>query len=315
MMAAKTSDASWVADRLGGEGAPIIIDGGMGTQLEKTGVSMDGKCWSGLAVLRSPDAVRNVHEDFIRAGAEVIITNTFSTGRHMLEPAGAEEHVESINLNAVRLAREAVDKAATGPVAIAGSMCEWASQQEHSRWSRPEEVGKSLNEQAALLAEGGVDIIAIEMAQNTILTKHALVAASATGLPVWLGFSSRRTQTSEKLTTFDDASEDFEAHVSCVLDYAKGIDQLALVNIMHTAVPDVDGSLDVIGKYWSGPTGVYPESGFFKMPNWQFVDVITPEDLVTAARPWIEENGIRLLGGCCGLGPEHVQAMRGAFGE
>lgn len=300
----------WLSKRLKGEGAPILIDGGMGTQLEKSGVSMNGACWSGLAVIEAPKAVRQVHADFICAGAEVIITNTFAAGRHMLEPAGANDHVESINLNAARLAREAVEEAAQGPVAIAGSICEWAAVQDDPKWSRPEAVGEALHEQAALLAEGGVDIIAIEMAQNTELSKRALDAALATGLPVWLGLSSRRHQTSERLTTFDDASENFDAHARAVLGHIGPGDNVALVNIMHTPVPDVSESLDITAKYWSGPFGVYPESGFFKMPNWQFVDVISPDELVQAIRPWRAAHNIRLLGGCCGLGPEHVRALR-----
>ncbi len=285
----------------------------MGTELEKSGVPMNGACWSGLAVLEAPDAVRHVHADFIRAGAEVIITNTFSAGRHMLDPAGAAEHVAAINLNAVTLAREAIEEAATGPVAIAGSICEWSSANNHPKWSRPEAIGEALREQAALLADGGVDIIAIEMSQTTALSKLALDAALATGLPVWLGVSCRKTQTSERLTTFDDASEDFQAHITNVIDHLDAETNVSLVNVMHTAVPDVHDALDVIDGVWSGPVGVYPESGFFKMPNWQFVEVITPDDLVEAARPWVVEHGVRLVGGCCGLGPDHVRALREAF--
>lgn len=312
-MTVQRQDTAWISRRLGGEGAPLIIDGGMGTELEKSGVPMNGACWSGMAVLDAPDAVRHVHADFIRAGAEVIITNTFSAGRHMLDPAGAGEYVASINLNSVKLAREAITEAATVPVAVAGSMCEWAKEQDHPKWSRPEAVGESLREQAALLAEGGVDIIAIEMAQNTELSNLALDAAFSTGLPVWLGLSCRKSQTSERLTTFDDATSDFQAHVTGVLDHADAKDgNLTLVNIMHTAVPDVDDALKIVQENWNGPVGVYPESGYFVMPHWQFVDVITPEDLATAARDWVD-RGVRLIGGCCGLGPDHVKALSTAF--
>ena len=114
------SQADWLIERLNGRGDPIVIDGGMGTQLEKDGVPMHGKVWSGEAVLSNPDAVRRVHEDFIRAGAEVIITNTFAAGRHMLEPGGLGEHVETINTNAVRLAQEACKNAAEHPTPILG---------------------------------------------------------------------------------------------------------------------------------------------------------------------------------------------------
>ena len=299
----------WLDKRIKNHGPPVIIDGGMGTELERQGVPMDADCWSGMAVLESPDMVRKVHEGFIRAGAEVIITNTFSTGRHMLDPAGAGEHVSTINTNAVRLAREAVDNAASTPVAIAGSLCEWTSAQDHPIWSRPKSIADALAEQAMLMAEAGADMMCIEMAQNLKLSTLAMKAAVATGLPVWLGLSCRKNQATERLTTFDDASEDFRAFAEAVADFGAG-----LLNIMHTPVPDVEQALGIMAKIWSGPLGVYPESGFFKMPNWQFVDVIEPDALVEAAKPWVENHGIRVLGGCCGIQPDHIRALKNTFG-
>jgi len=81
---------------------------------------------------------------------------------------------------------------------------------------------------------------------------------------------------------------------------------------MHTAVPDVPAALQIVRKYWSGPVGVYPESGYFEMPNWNFVDIIDPDDLVSFGRVWVDE-GVRLIGGCCGLSVEHIAALSEAF--
>jgi methionine synthase I (cobalamin-dependent) len=67
--------------------------------------------------------------------------------------------------------------------------------------------------------------------------------------------------------------------------------------------------LNIVRKHWDGPVGVYPDSGYFIMPNWQFVDLIEPPDLAEAAKRWVGE-GVRMVGGCCGLGPEHIAAMR-----
>ena len=110
-----TGNISWLEDRIRGDGAVVVIDGGMGTELEKSGVPMDGKLWSGRAVLSHPGAVRQAHEDYITAGAEVIITNTFAAARHMLEPGGLGDQVKDINLNAVKLAQQARDRAAKKP--------------------------------------------------------------------------------------------------------------------------------------------------------------------------------------------------------
>ena len=159
------TDPSWVQRRLSGEGAPILIDGGMGTELEKSGVPMDGKVWSARAMLSHPDKVRDVHERYIRAGAEAIITNTFSSARHMLEPGDLGAEVRNLNLKAVELARQARDAAATSSVALVGSICEWAHD-EHPTWNSPEVVGQAATEQAEILAEAGVEILAVEMCER-----------------------------------------------------------------------------------------------------------------------------------------------------
>ncbi|MBC8242317.1 MAG: homocysteine S-methyltransferase family protein [Alphaproteobacteria bacterium] len=305
-MAEQKQDTTWISRRLSGEGAPLIIDGGMGTELEKSGVPMNGACWSGMAVLDAPDMVRHVHEAFIRAGAEVIIANTFSSGRHMLDPAGHGDQVATINHNAVQLAREARDNAAGKPVAIAGSICEWAAA-ESSEWATPKAVAQTSREQALLLAEAGVDIIALEMCERPEYSTRVVESALETGLPVWVGVSAMRHKGCDHLSVFDDATRHFDDLVQALAGYP-----VQALNIMHTPVPDVDAALDIVQKYWPGPVGVYPESGYFIMPNWQFVDVISPDDLALAARGWVDRR-VRLIGGCCGLGPDHVKALSTAF--
>jgi methionine synthase I (cobalamin-dependent) len=90
----------------------LLIDGAMGTELQRRGVPMDKVAWSGAAVLTHPDVVREIHEEYIRAGARVIITNTFGSTRQMLEPAGYGDRVEEVHRGAVRLARQARENAA-----------------------------------------------------------------------------------------------------------------------------------------------------------------------------------------------------------
>jgi len=203
-----TNSISWLENRMVGDGPPLIIDGGMGTELEKSGVPMDGKVWSGRAVLSHPDAVRQVHEKFIIAGAEVIIANTFAAARHMLEPGGLGDYVSEINLNAVKLAQQARENVASEPVAIAGSICEWAPTDD-SRWHTPEAVGQSSREQAELLAEAGVDLIALEMCEETEFSVAAIEAALEVGLPVWIGMSAKTHKGCNSLSVFDYEELDF----------------------------------------------------------------------------------------------------------
>ena len=82
-----------------------------------------------------------------------------------------------------------------------------------------------------------------------------------------------------------------------------------MMNLMHTPIPDVNRAMKIVRQYWNGPVGIYPESGYFTMPNWQFVDVIEPDELAKVAQVWVD-NGARMIGGCCGIGPEHIGAIR-----
>ncbi len=286
-------------------GEILIIDGAMGTELEARGVPMHAKAWSAAAIKTHPDIVRETHADYIRAGARVIIANTFSTGRHMLEPAGLGEEVANINKQAVKLAKEARGLAADQPVAIAGSICDWVYTD--SKWCEPQNLSASLCEQAKLLAEAGVDLIALEMCQTEVGSPLAIEAALDTSLPVWLGVSCKSHPDTGQLVTFDKPYLDFEERVVKLAAY-----DVSLINVMHSPIEDMAKGLAVVKRHWSGPIGAYPESGYFIMPNWQFVDVIAPDDLVREAQEWVSD-GVQALGGCCGLGPQHVSALKRAF--
>ena len=294
---------NWLEDRVRGVGAALVIDGGMGTLLQHSGVPMHGKVWSGQAVLSHPEAVLRAHEAFIEAGAEAIITNTFAAARHMLEPGSLGQQVKEINLNAVQLARQARDNVAKEPVAIVGSICEWAPT-DNPKWHTAKAVNNSVREQAELLAEAGVDLIALEMCQEIELSIAATEAVLETGLPFWIGMSAQTHQGCDNLSVFDYAELDFESLVKALAGYPA-----MMMNIMHTPITDIDRALSTLRQYWDGPIGIYPESGYFTMPDWHFVDIVEPEELAEMAQSWIDK-GVRMVGGCCGLGPEHIAALR-----
>src|SRR5258706_8234055 len=104
------------------DGEVVVIDGGTGTQLQAEGAPMDDETWSARASLEHPELVQAVHEAYIRAGAEVIIANSFATNRAALEPAGLGARVAEANHNAVRAALQAREAAAGHPVSVAGSV-------------------------------------------------------------------------------------------------------------------------------------------------------------------------------------------------
>ncbi|MBI4202719.1 MAG: homocysteine S-methyltransferase family protein, partial [Chloroflexi bacterium] len=176
-------------------GDVLILDGPTATELERKGVSNASNAWSALANLHHPDVVRSVHEDYIRAGADVITTNTFPTSRLALETVGLAGRTREVNMRAVAIASEARERAAGGQeVAIAGSISHFLGwdRDDQGRYQfrdRPsmERLRKAFQEQAEVLAEAGCDLILLEMMRDVEMAGHAMEAAASTGLPVWTG--------------------------------------------------------------------------------------------------------------------------------
>jgi S-methylmethionine-dependent homocysteine/selenocysteine methylase len=286
-------------------GDVILLDGGTGTELERRGVPMDRQAWSATANLTHPDVVRGVHEDYIRAGADVVITNTFATARCHLEAAGLGERVAEVNRRAVELAREGRDRAAGHrDVWVAGSMSTMAPGSDPARRPSVARLSEMLREQADVLARAGVDLIVLEMMRDVDYAAGAVDAARATGLPVWVGFSCRQAADGavRMFSGFQDLL--FEEIIAPVMAHGG-----SLLAVMHSEVRDTGPALEVAKRCWRGPLAAYPESGYFTMPNWQFVDVIAPDDFVAHALDWLRQ-GVQVLGGCCGIGPEHIRLLR-----
>ena len=283
-------------------GEIVILDGAMGTELQRRGVPMDEVAWDAAALATHPDLVREVHEDYIKAGAEIIITNTFATARHVLEPAGMGGQFRALNIRAVTLAKEAREDVADGPVFIAGSISTMSARADNSYEPRAEKARENYREQAEVLAESGVDVIVLEMMRDLEQTSYAMEAAVATRLPVWVGFSCKTTD--ESTVVLQDGNHTL----------AQAIEQVpplgaSLVSIMHTLAEDTPAALREVTSHWQGPVGAYPHSGEFIMPNWQFINMISPEDFTRKAQGWTG-MGVQLVGGCCGIGPEHIRLLK-----
>ena len=149
-----------------------------------------------------------------------------------------------------------------------------------------------------------MDLIALEMLEDTTHAPLVMRAALDTGLPVWLGVSCRRVD--GRLVRFSTGSA--EVLLAHILDTLVPMGPDA-VTIMHSEIDAVSEAIAMVRERWAGPIGVYPESGYFTKPHWNFVDVISPDALAREARGWVD-NGAQLVGGCCGTGPEHIRALR-----
>lgn len=289
-------------------GEPIILDGGTGTDIQRRGVPMSNSTWCAEANVTHPDVVSEVHADYIKAGADIIIANTFATSALLFNALDRDDELLAIDKAAVKIA---MDAAKGHNVAVAGSMSTMrpvvaGSDRTSKQREWPEAEARALfKRKADNLAAAGVDLIMMEMMRDTDYSVWATEAAQATGRPVWIGISVERH--GGKLTGFGREDQDFNT-VARVLSALKP----DVISIMHTSPNDTDEAIDILRKYWKGPVGAYPESGYFKMPDWTFVDIIPPEELVERSRAW-KKKGVTAFGGCCGLGPEHITALHKAF--
>jgi len=291
-------------------GEVVILDGGTGSQLQAEGVPMDELAWSARANVTQPDAVRRVHEEFIGAGAQVIIANTYAASRASLEPAGLGGQVAEVNRAAMRAALDA--RAGTSqPVAVAGSMSSFtaAVMEDVPPGEHSSPILADFREQAQLLADAGADLIALEMIGGRGYGSAAVQAATETGLPVWLGVSPYR-RADGTLGALPDLGngESFEEVVSALA--APG---LAAVTIMHGHAEVTLDAIEIVRKHYDGPIGVYAETGDWAPPNWVFTG-LTPRQYLDQAITWANA-GVQLIGGCCGVRPEHIALLAERLGN
>lgn len=270
---------------------------------------MDPAAWCGPATLDNVPILESIHRDYISAGADVITANTYASSRLMLEHAGYGDHFEEINRCAVAVAHKAREASGRSDVVVAGSlshMCPMTADSDRADPKREPSSGAmrdAFYEHASLLRDAGCDLILLEMMYCPRRAPLAFEAALATGLPVWAGFAARREKNGE-IVGFERERLVPIAEVLSVLEWA----DVQAAGLMHTAADVVADATAILKRHYSGTLLAYPDSGYFRMPSWQFEDIIVPEVLVEFARDWID-NGVQILGGCCGLSPAHIAAL------
>jgi S-methylmethionine-dependent homocysteine/selenocysteine methylase len=279
-------------------GGTLILDGGTGTELRRRGMALGRETWSALAAATQYGLLRTVHADYVAAGADVITTNTFATTRFVLEAAGHGDDFALINTRAVAAAREARE-AAGREVAIAGSISCLPPRFDVHAYPDERTERAAYLELAETLAEAGVDLLALEMLQETRHAPLACEAARAVGLPVWLGVSCRLGG-GGTLVGFDFPLVPLAECLDALLAFMP-----AAVNVMHSPIAAIAPALREIRARWPGPLGAYPEigDGTPHAPH-----SLSPDGFAAEACGWIS-SGAQIVGGCCGTTPEHIRAL------
>lgn len=292
-----------------------MIDGGTGTEVERRGVPQLENAWNGGGALSHPDIVREIHEDYIRHGSEIVISNTFATSRNLLEDAGVAELFEDYNRRGVELATEARDNMGKSDVLVAGSISHWSFSGQKPPLAS---LREGAADQALIMKSAGADLIMLEMMIEVPRMLAVLEGAQASGLPVWVGLSCAPDASGEMYLQVGETDDKGivkagdAATLSDAIDALQGKD-VPLLSIMHTDVRHIAGCLEVLEAKWSGIVGVYAHSGEYIDEGWNFEGTISPDDFATAGEQWLE-RGVQLIGGCCGIRPEHIAKLNTRLG-
>jgi S-methylmethionine-dependent homocysteine/selenocysteine methylase len=285
------------------QGEVILMDGAVGPELQRRGVPMHDTNWCANALVSHPDIVREIHEDYLKSQAEIHIVNTFSASRLVLEPAGLGDQVRDLNKKAVDLFFQARDNVAPEhEIFLAGSISTFHANNIHDAIPTPAVAEANYREQAEILADAGVDFIIMEMMCDMVEALIAVQAARTVGLPVWIGFSTIMGPDDSVILRHSP-----DTLASALKVITAGPDSVNL--IMHTLTDDTTAALQVLFDNCDGPIGAYPHTGHFKMPNWQFVGIMSPDDYADLCLKWVD-MGTQIIGGCCGIGPEHITVLR-----
>ena len=322
-------------------GETIVHDAATSTELQSMGVPLDPIAWSGPSNYTHPSSIIQMHERQIRAGADIITTNTWSTVRPTLERCGYGGMVREINARAVHMAQTARDRAAGDrPVYIAGGI----SSSITGRDPRTGEVGFGAfsdtlrypaeeledyyGEMTEIMAEAGVDFFLIEPASRD--NEARIIEAQAaknTGLPVWVGFNAHvgsdenvilgwpRGPAGEGAVSGQVRSIKENMTLSEAIAEVKPLSPDVMA-VFHSRIDNATASLRVMLDEWSGPVMAYPDSGRRDMATrWTDRTMMNEEsvdDFTGAAKKWVD-MGVQVVGACCGFGVEYIEPLRGAL--
>lgn len=276
-------------------GPALVLDGSMGTELERRGVQASLPLWSAHALLEAPEVVRTIHADYAEAGAEILTANTFRTQRRTLARAGMAQRAEELTHLAVRLAREGGGD--RKDVWIAGSATTLEDCYRPDLVPVAADLEREHGQHARALAAAGVDLILVETMNTLREARAAARAASATGLPYFVSFvcaAGGQLLSGEALEDALDALLRESPTCLCLL-----------VNCLPpSAVPDCLPALRAAGIAF----GVYANLGEPRESGRS--EDCSPERFAAHANDWCNA-GARVIGGCCGTGPDHIRALAG----
>jgi methionine synthase I (cobalamin-dependent) len=274
----------------------VLLDGAMGTTLMAAGLEQGAppEEWNVL----HPEEIRRVHRNYIQAGAQVILTNSFGGNRYRLKLHNLQERVTDLNKAAAQIARQEA-QAADHPVLVAGSMGPTGELLEPMGTMTFDQAKAAFAEQAAALADGGVDLLWIETMSDLNEVKAAIEGArSVCDLPLAASM------------TFDT-----HGHTMMGVKPSQAVEALSKYDLVALGANCGNGPAEIEGVIAAmhdlAPETLLIAKSNAGIPKWvdnQLVYDGTPEVMATYARQ-ARRLGARLIGACCGSTPDHIRAM------
>ncbi len=279
--------------------APLILDGAMGTELQRRGVDVDLPLWSANALITSPETVLQIHRDYVEAGADIITTNTFRTTRRTMRQSGLPDRSRQLTAAAVELAHDARDAFPDREVLIAGCIAPLEDCYRPDLVPGDAELREEHAELAARLAEDGVDFFLLETMNTAREAYAACAAAAAVGKEVVVSFICN----SEGNLYGGDSLVEAITSVS--------VFQPAAFSVNCISPKYMKPALDHLTSATHRPFAVYGNVGTpgDEQRGDEFTREVLEEEYATYARDWYR-RGASIIGGCCGTTPEYIRILR-----
>src|SRR2546423_620228 len=292
----------------------VIYDGAMGTSIQKYQPTVDdywGKegC-SEILVLSRPDIIKEIHAQYLAAGCDVIETNTFGATSIVLGEYQLESQVGQINKTAVKLAREVAASFSTAdhPRFVAGTIGPTTKLPSLNHISY-DAMAASYLEQITALSEGGVDILLVETCQDILQAKAALA-----GVFDAMHKAGKRLPVTIQVTLEATGTMLLGTEIGAALTALEPFDVDIIGLNCATGPIEMNDAVRFLGANSSKHVSVLPNAGLPQNEGGRAVYKLKPEELATYHKHFVQDYGVRIVGGCCGTTPEHLQAVVNAVG-
>ncbi len=286
----------------------IVGDGAMGTRLYARGIPFS-RCFDELN-LTMPQVVKEIHLSYVKAGAELIETNTFGANRFRLAKFGLADQVREIALAGARLAREV----AGDDLYVAGSVGPLGLRLEPLGPTSLDEARAAFREQIAALVQGGADLIMIETMVEVNEARQALLAAREVASELSTVLPARRQSGLPVVVQMTIQEDGTTATGTPPEDFARWLDEWGadLIGINCSVGPaPVLEALERMARVTRKRLTAQPNAGLPSVVQGRSIYLCSPEYMASYARRFIDA-GARLIGGCCGTAPEHIKALKAA---